>query len=88
MPIVIRFAIAAFGGYGATVAFSVLLTYVLPIPRADATLAAILCAFPALVVAFLWAFAARTPLRAALAMAVTVAICFGLAGMTVAVGLP
>jgi hypothetical protein len=59
-----RLGAAAIGGYAFAVLASVLLSNVLPLPRPDAVLTAILSSFVFYTVAILWAFSARTARRA------------------------
>ena len=55
--LVIRVVLAVFGGYALASAFTIALPPLLPMPRAQAVLAATLLGFVVHVVAALWAFA-------------------------------
>ena len=62
--VVSRAAAAIVGGYAATTAVSILLARLLPMPKANATVTAVLATSSLYVCAIVWAFAARSPLRA------------------------
>lgn len=76
-----RVCAALFGGYAAASAVSMLLARVMPLPKADATTAAILLTPILYLVAILWAFSVAAPSRA---WAVLVAITVIAGGMTYA----
>jgi len=59
-----RVCASFFGGYAAASAVSMLLARVTPLPKADATTAAILLTPILYLVAILWAFSAASPSRA------------------------
>jgi len=62
--VISRVCSAIFGGYAATVALGVLLARLLPLSKVGATVTAILSTALLYLCAILWAFAARSPLRA------------------------
>jgi hypothetical protein len=64
-----RIAAAVFGGYALAHAFPVALVAAWPLVRADAALIALQASFLVYVAAVLWAFAARSALRAWLGLA-------------------
>lgn len=55
-----RVAAAVIGGYALTVAFSVLLSFTLPVPRAEGVLTGLLISFLVYTAAVIWAFAVRS----------------------------
>lgn len=59
-----RVVAAVVGGYGLATTASIVLARVMPGPKVDAVLAAVLLSFAVYVGAILWAFAARTAWRA------------------------
>ena len=61
LAVLSRAAAAAVGGYAAAAALSILLSRVLPMPRAEAVLTAMLLSFALYAGAVVWAFAARNP---------------------------
>jgi len=68
-----RVCAAFLGGYAAASAVSMLLARVMPLPKADATTAAILLTPILYLVAILWAFSTASPSRAwAVLVAITV----------------
>lgn len=68
-----RVCAAFFGGYAAASTVSMLLARVMPLPKADATTAAILLTPILYLVAILWAFSVAAPSRAwAVLIAITV----------------
>ncbi|MPY75009.1 MAG: iron transporter [Alphaproteobacteria bacterium] len=61
LAVLSRAAAAAFGGYAAAAALSIMLSHVLPLPRAEAVLTAMLLSFALYAAVVVWAFAARNP---------------------------
>src|SRR5690606_9080724 len=68
-----RVAAAAAGGYAEANTGSVALAEILPLPRADAVMAAMLLSYILLLMAVIWAFAARSVFRAWLGICVFIA---------------
>lgn len=68
---------AIFGGYALTAAAQACLAALLPLPRADAVIWAMLVAFALYAVAILWVFYARSAARAWLGMVVPAAALAG-----------
>jgi hypothetical protein len=69
-----RILAAVWGGYALATLSSIVLAGLLPVARADAVLAASLLSFAIYTGTILWAFAARTVLRAWVGILVPVAI--------------
>lgn len=59
-----RTLLAIFGGYGLTVLITISLSFALPLPKAQAVLAATLMSFCFYAILVIWAFCAATALRA------------------------
>jgi hypothetical protein len=74
LGIVLRAAAAVLGGYGLAASAGMLLAAGLPAARLDAAVAGLLASFPVYAAAVLWAFAARSPGRAWLWLAVPTAL--------------
>ena len=74
-----RVVAAIVGGYGLATTASIVLAGVMPGPRTDAVLAAIMLSFAVYVGAILWAFAARTAWRAWQGLLGAVVVCAVLA---------
>lgn len=74
-PVASRIVAAIVGGYAFANAVGVLLTRILPMPRADAVLTATLASFALYAAAILWAFAARSARLAWLGLLVPGALC-------------
>ncbi len=72
--IVSRIAAAVLGGYALATLAAMALAAALPTARADAVLAAMLCAFAIHAAAALWAFAARSAGRAWLGLLLPTAL--------------
>jgi hypothetical protein len=64
LAVLSRVAAAAFGGYALATALSILLSYVLPMPKAQAVLTGVLISFVVYTIAIIWVFAVRTAARA------------------------
>ena len=75
LAVLSRAAAAAVGGYAAAAALSILLSRVLPMPRAEAVLTAMLLSFAFYAAVVVWAFAARNPQTVWLALLGTAASC-------------
>jgi hypothetical protein len=88
LSILSRLAAAVVGGYTFTIVASVSLSSVLPMPRADAVLTAILLSFAVYAGAILWAFSTRTARRAWVGLAFSSTIFACLAWLTRATGAP
>jgi hypothetical protein len=73
-----RVLAAAAGGYGLAAAASIFLSRVLPMPQADAVLAATLISFAVYAAAILWAFAAPSAKAAWLGVLAPAVACVGL----------
>jgi hypothetical protein len=73
---------ATIGGYALTIAASISLSNILPLPRSDAVLTAILLSFAFYAGTVLWAFSARTPRRAWVGLAFPSVILACLAWLT------
>lgn len=71
--IVLRVLAGVGGGYGLAALFTMALSLGLPMPRAEAVLAATMASFAVHAGAIVWAFAASGPLRAWLGLAVPAA---------------
>lgn len=70
-----RLAAGIAGGYALAAAFSVWLSFILPMPRADAVLTGLLASFAIYAAAILWAFAARSLWRLWFGLLVPAAAC-------------
>lgn len=81
--ILLRTLAAAIGGYGFASACTVLLSAVLPLPRAEAVLAATLCSFALYAAAAIWSFSAPTLSRVWLGLALP-SIMFATVGLLLA----
>lgn len=77
--VAVRIAAAVFGGYALAVGGAVCISHALPAPRSDAVMAGLLAAFAIYAGAILWAFAARSPARAVLGLALPALALAGLA---------
>lgn len=64
LSVLSRAAAAAVGGYGFTTALSVLISRVMPLSRSEGVTTAMLLSFAVYACAVMWAFSARTALRA------------------------
>lgn len=67
------------GGYAFASVTSIFLSRVLPLPRAEAVMTAVLLSFCAYTVAVVWVFAARTAIRAWLGLLTLTALFAGIA---------
>jgi hypothetical protein len=72
--VISRVTAAVFGGYGFAAIATVFLSFILPLPRGEAVMAATLLSFAIYVAAVIWVFAARTALRAWLGLAIPAAL--------------
>lgn len=79
--IAVRAVAAVLGGYGVAFAATAMLALVLPLPPADAVTVATLLSFVIYIAAALWAFAARTAVRAWLGLTAVAAGCLIVAGI-------
>jgi hypothetical protein len=77
----LRGLVATFGGYALSSVVAVALAKSLPLSAAEATVASSLVAIPVLVGAVLWAFAARTLLRALAGIAIPAALTLALVSL-------
>jgi hypothetical protein len=66
----LRVVLAVAGGYGLAALCTMLLSVTLPLPRVEAVLAASMLSFAVYAGAVVWAFAARSVLRACAGMAI------------------
>ena len=69
-----RVIAAAGGGYLLTTVASIAIAAVLPVGRADAVMTAMLLTFAIYVAAIVWAFAARSAIRAWLGLGIPIAL--------------
>jgi hypothetical protein len=74
-----RILAAAFGGYAVTYAATARLTLLMPLAKSEAVLTAAMVSFVIYTRAILWAFAAATPAKAWIGLAVPAALCAALA---------
>jgi hypothetical protein len=72
-----RAAAATFGGYALATTLSILLSRVLPMPKAEAVMTAVLLSFTVYTCAILWAFAVRTAAKAWVGLLIPTAVCTG-----------
>ena len=75
LAVLSRIGAAAFSGYAFAAALSILLSRVLPMPKAEAVLTATMLSFALYAGAIVWAFAVRTATRAWVGLAVPAAAC-------------
>jgi hypothetical protein len=78
-----RIGAAAFGGYAFATVFSMLLSQILPMPKAHAVLTGVLVSFAIYTCAILWAFSVKTAARAWYGLVIATAVCDMLWWMTV-----
>lgn len=83
-----RIAAALFGGYALAAAFSIWLSFILPMTMVDAVLTGLLVSFAVYTAAILWCFAVATAARAWIGITVTTVFCAGGAGLAVLMDLP
>ncbi|RDI06596.1 DUF3649 domain-containing protein [Comamonas sp. AG1104] len=83
-----RVVAAALGGYALASAATVLLALLWPVPRAQGVLWATMLSFAIYTVAVIWVFCARSATRAWAGMAVSTAVCAGLAWLLMLGGRP
>lgn len=77
MTIALRVAACVFGGYAIASGFVTAVAALVPPPRAGVLLGAILFSFAIHAAAVIWAFAARSPVRAAAAIVLIAAVLNG-----------
>ena len=70
-----RVAAGAFGGYALSTMLSILLSRLMPMPRAPAVMTAVLLSFTVYTCAVLWVFAARTASKAWSGLLIPTAVC-------------
>ncbi len=74
LDVLVRLLAGAGGGYGLAALFAMLLSVALPLARLEAVLFATMGSFAVYAAAVVWAFAARSALRACLGLAVPAAL--------------
>lgn len=82
LAVLSRAAAAAFGGYAAAAALSIMLSRVLTLPRAEAVLTAMLLSFALYAGAVVWAFAARNTRTVWLVLLGTAGSCAGVSWLS------
>jgi hypothetical protein len=87
LPVLSRAGAAAFGGYAFAAALSILLSRILPMPRAEAVLTGTMLGFIIYLCAILWAFAVPSPRRAWLGLLIPTLVC-GVASWLLGAGAP
>ena len=75
LSVLSRAGAAALGGYAFATVFSILLSRLLPMPKAHAVLTGVLASFAIYTGAILWVFAVRTATRAWCGLGIATAVC-------------
>lgn len=78
LSVLSRIAAAALGGYALATTLSILLSRMLPVPRAEAVMTGMLISFAVYAGAILWVFATRTASRAWCGLLIPAAACAAL----------